>query len=301
MTRPNKTKSKKHNSKNKTRKQSKEKKFVEDQCAPNNSLYFTCFNGNSLHKLKELWNLRHKDRQILTNDPREIWNKLKYFMRNNCNRESCWLRQNFVKYDLDKNLLNYTFAPKYPSEWRSNPDEWLSSIDILNVMSQYEKRFPDFEFLGPSPVDYNTIKYYGECVWEELCKFRLTSHLENHKSKIGVIFNLDKHNEDGSHWVAVFIDAVKKEVYYFDSYGDKPPKNIKKFINEVQKQSRAMGTKFNYMYNTKRHQFGNSECGMYCLYFIISMLQEGGNFQHFLETRVTDKEMLHLRKKYFNY
>lgn len=299
MTRTNKTR--KHNKNKKNKKNKTVHKFKEDSCAPRQQHYYTCYSGESLHKLKDLWNIRHSDKKILTNDPREIWKKLKYFMKNSCNRESCWLRQNFIKHKLDKSLLNYTFAPNYPDEWRKDPDEWLNSLDILNVMSQYENKFPEFEFLGPSPIDYHVKKYYGECVWDELCKFDISKYLEKNKTKIGIIFNLDEHDEEGSHWVAVFIDAIKKEVYYFDSYGDKPPKNIKKFINTVQKQTSLLGTKFKYFYNNKRHQYKNSECGMYCLYFIISLLQYGGNFQHFLETRVTDREMLDLRKKFFNY
>ena len=32
-----------------------------------------------------------------------------------CNNEKCWLRQQFIKYNLDKNLLSYTFAPDRPN------------------------------------------------------------------------------------------------------------------------------------------------------------------------------------------
>jgi hypothetical protein len=34
-----------------------------------------------------------------------------------------------------------------PDEWKSDPDAWLSSDDILHVMKQYEKAYPDFKFL----------------------------------------------------------------------------------------------------------------------------------------------------------
>ena len=30
-------------------------------------------------------------------------------------------------------------------------------------------------------------------------------------NKIGVIFNLDKHTQPGSHWVALFIDGEKRK------------------------------------------------------------------------------------------
>ena len=34
------------------------------------------------------------------------------------------------------------------------------------------------------------------------------------KTNIGIIFNLDPHYKQGSHWVAVFIKVRKKEIYY---------------------------------------------------------------------------------------
>ena len=52
-----------------------------------------------------------------------------------------------------------------------------TNIDILNVMKQYEHIYPNFEFIGPSPIDYDTHLSYGECVWEELCKFNLQNNI----------------------------------------------------------------------------------------------------------------------------
>ncbi len=51
-----------------------------------------------------------------------------------------------------------TFAPEAPTSWNHDPHEWLTSDDIEIVMRQYEDKFPAFEFLGPSPIDYNAPK-----------------------------------------------------------------------------------------------------------------------------------------------
>ena len=40
----------------------------------------------------------------------------------------------------DKNI----FAPQSPISWKDNITEWLSNYDILNVMSQYENKYPKF-------------------------------------------------------------------------------------------------------------------------------------------------------------
>ena len=42
----------------------------------------------------------------------------------------------------------------YPVAWRKDPDKWLDSNDIENVMKQYEEAFPYFDFMGPFPIDF---------------------------------------------------------------------------------------------------------------------------------------------------
>jgi hypothetical protein len=32
-----------------------------------------------------------------------------------------------------------SFAPESPPEWKKNPNEWLSSIDIMNVMNNMRR------------------------------------------------------------------------------------------------------------------------------------------------------------------
>ena len=182
---------------------------------------------------------------------------------------------------------------------KKTPDEWLSSVDILNVMKQYEAAHPNFEFLGPSPIDYDKHVLYGECVWEELCNFDIKRYIRRNVNKIGIIFNLDPHYKEGSHWVAVYIDIKKQHIYFFDSYGEPPHRQIKKFMNLVTRQGKSLDINFTQYENKKRHQYSDSECGMYCLYFIISLL-EGTSFKTLKNKKLSDKTMLRLRKKYFN-
>ena len=282
-------------------KESLKKDFMKLQCAPNpNKAHSqTCFSHESLIKLRNLWNARHPDKKITSNSPCIIWNHLKSGLGNLCNNEACWLRQHFIKENLDYDLLNYTFAPKSPSTWLDNPNEWLSSVDIEKVMKQYERFYPHFEFIGPSPIDYDHHKIYGECVWPELCEFNLAHYLKKNISQIGIVFNLDPHYKGGSHWVAIFVDLKKCKIYYFDSYGYPPHKQIKKLIKEIEKQCVSYQFNMETTINEKRHQYGNSECGMYCLFFIISMLK-GEKYKNFEKKRFTDEYMLMMRKKFFN-
>jgi|UniRef100_A0A6C0CL98 hypothetical protein len=287
--------SKKHN-----KSQKKKDGLAKVNCSPNpNKKGFTCYSDNALFKMKKLWNIRHHRDKIKSNDPKLIWNSLKKKMSNSCDKESCWLRSKFMEGNLDSELLNYTFAPKAPKEWKKNPDEWLSSLDIESVMKQYEKFYKCFVFLGPSPIDYDRHKLYGECVWEELCKFNLSQEIKKNKNKIGIIFNTHPHYKSGEHWISMFINIKQKFIIYFDSNGNKPPSEVKKFVNEVTSQGKQLGIDFKYYVNNIEHQETESECGMYCLYFIIEMLKDK-SATHFLENKINDKEVFILRKKYFN-
>lgn len=278
-------------------------KWSQDKCSPKNkheTLDFSCYTAKGLHKLKKIWNIKHTDRKITSNDPRKIWETLRYLMSNTCNKESCWLKHQCLKENVPLEVKEYTFAPKQPEEWKKNPNEWLTSVDILEVMKQYEKTYQCFDFIGPSPIDYDTHQAYGECVWEELCKFSLAENLKKGKTKIGIIFNLDKHDKEGSHWIALFIHTKKREIYYLDSYGEKMPRQVAKFVNKVKKQANSIGKgPYKVIENRRRHQFSESECGMYCLYFIIEMLK-GKSFNKFLNHRIKDERVIKLRKVYFN-
>jgi hypothetical protein len=285
-----------------TRKSAHKKTIKALNCSPrpkSKTLDFTCFTEEMLEKLKNLWNARHPDVKIESTDPKQIWESLSERLSSTCNTEACWLNQSFAKFNLDENFKNYVFAPKSPKTWKKNPNEWLSSVDILDIMKHYERNFKKFEFFGPSPIDFDAHMMYDQCVWEEICKFDLKQQIARGKTKLGFIFNLDKHNQPGSHWVALFVSVKKREIYYFDSYGDDAPPEILTLVKRIQQQSAKIGPKYEYKYNKTRHQYGNSECGMYSLYFLVHLIREKA-FDKFNTERIKDKYVENLRKKYFN-
>jgi len=274
-------------------------------CSPNqdkNKKSFTCLKDSTLIRLRNLWNARHPDAKIKSTTAKDIWLQLKKNMSGSCNKESCWLKQKFVQGKLQSELKE-SFAPVSPREWKKNPNEWLSSVDIVNVMKQYEKAYKCFEFLGPSPIDYDTVKLYGECVWEELCNFKLENQIKQSKTKIGIIFNTDPHYKSGSHWISLFINIKKGMVYFFDSVGDKAPEQVIKFVNMVTEQGKQLETPIHFKFDQNypvEHQYGNTECGIYSLYFIIHMLQDKIN-GHYLKTHILKDEYIEkFRKIYFN-
>jgi hypothetical protein len=277
-------------------------KTIKLGCSPNvtHDKDFTCYNSNSLIKLRDLWNGRHPDLLIESKDDREIWKSLKIYMSDVCKTEKCWLKQNFASNNLTDELKNYTFVPDAPKKWKGNKNEWLNSLDIERVMKQYEKKHNNFDFLGPSPIDFNKKLSDNTCVWDELCNFDLKENLLKNKTKIGIIFNTDPHYLGGSHWISMFIDINKKFILFFDSTGDDVPKEIKQFIKKIKKQGNDIGKKFKVYINKKKHQMGNSECGMYSLHTIIGLLDNEHDVNFFLNNDIPDKNMEKLRQIYFN-
>jgi hypothetical protein len=245
--------------------------------------------------------------------------------------ERCLLKHTTELAEEEKpKILKEHFRPAMPSEWSADPDMWLASTDIEAVMRQYEEAVPSFKFLGVVPIDfsapdpyeeekdpYNIHKVAGQdssietqgvggaaagaggkkqkCLANEFC----TVDLKREKAKgirtIGAVFNLDPHDKNGSHWIACCILLDTKAIYYFDSYGLPPPPQVSRFMRSFILQDAGLTLK----YNGRRFQFGNSECGMYSMYFLICMINRVP-FKTFVRHTVPDKYMLELRHVLFS-
>ncbi len=168
------------------------------------------------------------------------------------------------------------------------------------VMNHFEHRHKGFLFLGASPIDFDKRLAHNECVWADLCAFDAIKAERDGHSSVAVVFNLDPHYKGGSHWVGLFMRLGKNpEATYMDSYGEKPPREVVEFLERVSNQFAATGRKLSTTYIPTRHQRGDSECGMYSLYFIISLLTGAHTPESFAKKRIPDNEMRRLRDVYF--
>ena len=201
--------------------------------------------------------------------------------------------------DQKKELAQKWLRPPIPESWKSDPDMWLDSINIRDVMKQYEEARPDFKFLGPFPIDFAAAdpnsKGKKECLIDEMCDLNLKEEAAKGKKHIGIIYNLDPHYKNGSHWVAGYINIPKKQCYYFDSYGMKPPRQIYKFMQwlTLQEPGLQLG------WNGREFQKSDSECGMYTMYFLDRMMN-GEPYLKFCRRAPPDRFMLDLRDWMFS-
>jgi len=276
-----------------------------NNCNPSNNNTSTCFDFDALAKIAKGWNKEHhkkEDKIIIpkiksTSTKKSLWKKIDKKLNKVCNSEWCWIEQEFVRKIGNKDLEGL-FRPKMPRSWKKNKYEWLSSVDIESVMDQYEEKYPEFKFMGPTPIDFD-YRYDGDqCIVNELCNIKISNLMKNKKTKVGIIFNLDPHNKPGSHWVAMYMDLKKKVVYFFDSVGSSPPSEIQILIERLQDQAQELGFELKYDYSKTRHQYENSECGVYSIYFIVQLLEGKKTFEE-MEKHRTPDEVVNQKRKYF--
>jgi hypothetical protein len=278
----------------------------------------SCLTPEVLLLIKNEYNKHYPTEQILSKDPREIWNTITYKLsKKGCKKDKCILNE--IKDEkLRKNVEKRIFAPEQPVEWETNPDEWLSNYDIFNVLHQYEQTYPDFKFIGPTTIDFDTRlpEYDNKCVEDKLCEFDLKKDLKKGYQHFACVFNLDKHYQSGSHWVSIFVDIPEKIIFYFDSAGaTNIPPEITILVKRLQKQSLELEHSFRFkFYNNSslRHQNGNTECGMYALFFVITMLTGKTPFyknkvlsmkeriELFMKKKIPDEVVFDYRDLYFN-
>lgn len=278
----------------------KNKKFNNKVCSPhlkNNETQFTCFSHDSLKKIAKSYNKNYEDKKDFSiNNKQKLWEEIKDSLKHQCGEnEVCWKNQDFVQQLNDEQIDEYTFKPKIPKK----KYEWLKTSDINKVLVQYQKKYKDFLFLGTVPIDFDDL-------FKEFKKIKIEQLMNNNINKLGVVFNLDPHWKGGSHWVCMFAE-LPHSIEYFDSYGDendndgKPPQEIQTFMDRLSGQIDKKGGgegKAVQKYNRVRHQFANSECGVYSLNYIIERLS-GRSFEDITGNITKDEVMNQNRKIYF--
>lgn len=217
-----------------------------------------------------------------------------------CSSESCILTVREIIDNLGSNSEDFksSFRPIMPKKWIEDYNEWLTTSDIENVLNQYMEGDPSFYFYGAVPIDF------ANCSVSHLCSIDIKEHLKKKQDKIGIVFNTDPHTKSGRHWLSMYIDLSGKSLdghrsmYYFDSYGRKPPKEIKELITKILKQSKKNKYDIKYLYNDEEYQKKESQCGVYSIHFVEQMLS-GKTFTEFLNNNLNDKKMIRYRNKYF--
>jgi hypothetical protein len=276
----------------------------DKKCAPGKIFENgSCIPLNVLTEMANAYNIENPANAITLYPSFETLNRSKYKayllgefkkkLRNVCTTQNCWTKQSFVdnmNAAMKDELRRKTFRPEGP---QGNFD-WLNTLNINDVMVQYEDKYKDFKFLGAVPIDFDELPNLG------IRDLNLNNLVKNGKTKIGIIFNLDESYKSGSHWVASFANLKEGKIYYYDSYATSPPPRIRRYMrrlanfckNEL-KLNDIIAT-----HNKIRHQYGGSECGVYSINFILRLLR-GDTFEQICNSKTPDEAVNQCRKVYF--
>jgi hypothetical protein len=219
--------------------------------------------ADEVERLRTVYNKEHpRETPIPRGDLEATWNELKGRLQSKCKtgRAECIITSMMKR-------------PKAPTEWAVNRYEWLSSDDIQAIEDNFMELFSEYFFVGSVPIDFDLKNETRECIVSTLCAMKVSELYKKGHQRIGIIFNTDPHDGPGQHWVAVFCDLRPELEYprmtYFDSYAQTPEPEIKRLMRrwKTQWDSSGLGPAMKLTYNKTRHQYKDSECGMYCLYF----------------------------------
>jgi hypothetical protein len=224
-----------------------------------------------IERLRTVYNKEHpKEDPVEKGTPEEMWTNLQHRLHDECSTGSA-----------ECIVTSLMQKPRAPKQWAINRYEWLSSDDIDRVEQNYTELFPKYFFVGCIPIDFDLKSETQQCIVSTLCSMKLPELAKRGNEQIGIVFNTDPHDGPGEHWIALFCDVREELEYpritYFDSYAHQPEAEIKTLMRRWKEQWDKTGKHKQGMkmtFNATRHQFKDSECGMYCLYFHHCCLME---------------------------
>lgn len=292
--------------------------FRKKHCSPSSDAEGSCLSKELLVRIGTIINNIEKCGKIdCSQKPNKLQKSISQEIHkiSKCKDEACWQTITDIMGKLssdEKDEFKFSFKPFMPDEWKSKPNKWLNTLDIDNVLDQYEDEYETFKYFGATPIDFDKEKVDGSCAVNDMCKINMEELLNEGYESCGAIFNTDDSDGPGEHWFSVYVDFKgvnrknKPSIYYFDSVGSSAPDEIKELVDDLISQSKNLVSKkdkripkeLDVLFNDIQHQHGNTECGVYSIHFLTEMLK-GKNFKRYIKKKNHDKEMEKFRKKFF--
>lgn len=243
----------------------------------------SCFSYQSLARIARRFNEANPSKPIpMLRNRDELWHAIRQRIPE-CKDERCWIQSRWMS-NNDRTAIEEDFKPPIPQ----GKYAWLNTDDIDRVLYQYERIVPTFRFVGTHPVDFQSVT---PAVWS-----MMKQHIRSSRVKmIGLVLNLDYHDEPGSHWVAVLLDKSSRTLEYFDSFGDDAPPEVYKLSERLPHGTHG----WSMVVNKVAHQQKNSECGNYAINFIVQRIS-GSNFKQVTSNVIRDERMNSKRRDFFD-
>lgn len=218
----------------------------------------SCISYANLKELAQIYNKVNPDKKIkISNSKADLVRDLGKAFSTDSQRK--WLNRPQFKQLVQKTDVEDEIKP-YGSKYKNN---WLSNFDIDKVMEQYAQKYDYFVYLLTAPIDFAEPKV--KVMYDNIADTDFYQLYQQGYRCVANVFNLDKHNQGGSHWVSIFVDMRDPEdvkryhpenykkyftdarhnynnlsVEYFDSVGADadykglPPPEIENFLKKIQ-------------------------------------------------------------------
>lgn len=225
-----------------------------------------------------------------------------------CDSERCVLTK--LRPQLGNDVVNAELDMRFKVEGPRNSD-WLTDSHIENIVKQWSVKWRNF-----FPYNFNMRNYASYKIDPVTMRVvnepdtLATINFEDLYSRgfdcAACVCNTDTYQGRGKHWIVLFVDARKESpmmsAEIFDSAGNPPLPEWQSWLTKtkIQLDEIAEGKKPTSIiraYNN-RHQFSDSECGVYSLYYIWARLN-GIAPEAFQDSAVADKKMFEFRQHLF--
>lgn len=212
----------------------------------------------------------------------------------NCDSEKCVLQRLQHNTNSDRTAIKESLDNFKPNGPIHKP-EWLSNTHIDDVLKSFAKQYPEFKYYPTGLMNLQ----------DSLGRIDLEKDFNEGYETVACVVNTTRKcpvsGPCGDHWVCVVMKKEKDNVIsmeYFNSSGNTPPNDI---LTVFKQQKQLVGGKCacTEKYNSVVHQRGDSECGVYCLYYIRSRL-EGVDAERFYQSRISDEAMIMFRRYIFS-
>ena len=153
--------------------------FVKGHCSPRKDhLQGSCLSKKTLLSIaKVLNNELNTTIKLKKTTKKKLFNEIKQILsKTDCDTELCWTSLDLIMDNLsekEKKEMKESFRPLKPESWDKNPNTWLNTTDINNVMEQYEIKYPHFKYYGATPIDICNKTFLDEKVLGKLCDIQL--------------------------------------------------------------------------------------------------------------------------------
>jgi len=239
-------------------------------------------------------------RQVLRNMNKEIDGKSNEELVDDLDKElkcegveSCiYVSPEFIKVagkrTADK-IKNKIFKADGP--WNSK--EWLSNFNIDDVLDQLEDVYPGFVHIPFQMRDFEKQK-------TELSGIDLVKEYKKGMKSFATAINTDYSDKSGTHWFCLYgnFDGDVITLEYFNSSGNYPLSEVHEWLHKTKSllEKKLNKTVKIVIVSKNEIQKSNSECGVFCLYYIMSRL-DGAPYDYFSKAGlVTDKMMYDFRE-----